>query len=313
LLRTRTPVQCNVDVSIIEINSTDARNLGVEYGSATLLSESFDPGGPIINPTTGAILGVTPSSTSRTTDNAFNQGVTVAGRRFGGTGALQILDPLRYRINALMSQGKAHILSNPRTTVLSGRTATFQVGGQVPIPASSTVGANGTTTAIVFKDFGVLLDIVPNALPNGNVTVRIRTEVSQPDFGVGVTPPGGGSPIPGFRRRSSVTEVTVPQNGTVALSGLISADEAISDSSVPILSRIPILGALFRSKNFRKNQSELVIFVKPRVLPNTLLDGTNAPAGVVAVGENTNAAAQMGNPGLRVFDAGAAIVAPTGQ
>jgi pilus assembly protein CpaC len=287
LLRTANPLQCNVDVSIIEINSTDARNLGVEYGSNALLTESQ-----------------TATGTTRTIGTDFRPGVGLVGGRFAGQGAVQILDPLRARINALQSQGKARILSNPRTTVLSGRTATFQVGGQVPIPAGSTTNGAGTSTTIVFKDYGILLDIVPNALRNGNVTLRVRTEVSQPDFGTAITPPGGGSPIPGFSRRSTITEVTVPANGTVALSGLISNDQSVTTTSIPILSRIPILGSLFRSKNFRNNQSELVIFVKPRVLENPIGSNSEAFAGVVAVGENSNIAAQMGNPGLRTFDSG---------
>jgi type II secretory pathway component GspD/PulD (secretin) len=250
----------------------------------------------------------TPAGTTRTIDPAFRPGVGLAGRRFGGLGATQFLDPFLYRINALATEGKARILSNPRTTVLSGRTATFQVGGQVPIPSGSTTNASGTSTSIVFKDYGILLDIGPNALRNGNMTLRVRTEVSQPDFGVAVTPPGGGSPIPGFSRRSTITEVTVPAGGVVALSGLISSDQSVTTSSVPILSRIPIIGSLFRSKNFRNNQSELVIFVKPRVLDNPLTLGSDSFAGVVAVGENSNAAAQMGNPGLRTFDSGSSIV-----
>ncbi|HEX9997818.1 MAG TPA: BON domain-containing protein [Abditibacterium sp.] len=312
LLRTSNTVQCNVDVSIIEINSTDARNLGIEYGSATLLSETQTPGSTNTSVVGGAtVTNVTPPTVSRTVDPAFKPGVGLAGRRFGGLGSTQFLDPFLYRINALATQGKARILSNPRTTVLSGRTATFQVGGQVPIPSGSTTNGSGTSTTIVFKDYGILLDIVPNALQNGNVTLRVRTEVSQPDFGVAVTPPGGGGPIPGFSRRSTITEVTVPAGGTVALSGLITADESVTTSSVPILSKIPIIGSLFRSKNFRNNQSELVIFVKPRVLPNPLAGNSDAFVGVTAAGENTNRAAQMGNPGLSVFDGGGGFSAPT--
>lgn len=299
LLRTPVPVQCNVDVSIVELNTNDSRQLGVQLGSVGLVSETVTPG--ITNPTTGV---TTPANTVRTIDNVFNQGVATLGNGFVGGQGLRVLDPFRVRLNAIIAEGRGRILSNPTTTVLSGRTAWFQVGGQVPIPAVSTVGSNGTTTGIVFKDFGILLDIVPNALPNGNVTLRVRTEVSQPDFAVGVSPPGGGSPIPGFRRRSMVTEVTVPANGTVALSGLITAEDARNESRVPILSKIPIIGSLFRSRDFRQNKTELVIFVKPRVLPNTLAAGTDAFAGVVAVGENTNVAAQMGNPGLRNFDSG---------
>ncbi|MBW3635473.1 MAG: BON domain-containing protein [Armatimonadetes bacterium] len=310
LLRTPTPVQCNVDVSIVELNTNDSRQLGVQFGSVSLVGETITP--PTIDPTTGVITN--PGGTVRTIDPTFNQGVVTGGNGFVGGQGFRVLDPFRVRLNALIAQGKGRVLSNPSTTVLSGRTATFQVGGQVPIPAGSTTNAAGTSTSIVFKDFGILLDIVPNALTNGNVTLRVRTEVSQPDFSTGIVPPGGGGPIPGFRRRSTVTEVTVPPNGTVALSGLITSDDTATESRVPLLSRIPIIGSLFRSRDFRQNKTELVIFVRPRVLPNTLPAGTDAFTGSVAVGENTNAAAVMGNPGLRTFDNGATFgAAPAAQ
>mgnify|MGYP002779483859 CR=1 FL=1 len=298
LLRTPKPLQVNVDVTIAEINSNDARNLGVQLGSATLLSET-----------------ITPQGITRTINPVFNPGVIQGGNGFAGFGRSGpnnngFIDPFRARLSFLVGDGKGRILSNPQTTVLSGRTATFQVGGQVPIPSGSTTNAAGTSSTIVFKDFGILLDIVPAVLENGTTTLRVRTEVSQPDFANGVTPPGGGSPIPGFRRRSTVTEVTVPPNGTVALSGLISSEDVRNETRVPVLSKLPIIGDLFKSKDFRNNKSELVIFVSPRVLANPLPDGQQAFAGTFAVGENSNVAAQMGNPGLSVFNGGAAIVNP---
>lgn len=307
LLQTRSPVQVNVDVTIAEINSNDARSLGVQYGSVSLTGESFAPAVPgttaTANGTTTTTPG-TPGITTRTINPTFNQGVALGGNGFLGLGPTGFIDPFRARINALVNNNRARILSAPSTTVLSGRTATFQVGGQVPIPSLSTVGANGSTTGIVFKDYGILLDVVPNALPNGVVTLRIRTEVSQPDFANGVTPPGGGSPIPGFQRRSTVTEVTVPPSGVLSLSGLISSQDTRTESGVPLLSKIPIIGSLFRSRDFRTNKTELVIFVRPRVLPNPLTGDQIAPAGVVAVGENSNSAATLGNRGLVGFDTG---------
>jgi len=307
LLQTKAPIEVNVDVTIAELNSNDARTLGVQYGTVSLTGVN-NTGTPAVpaTATTPAIPAV-PGTTTRTINNTFNQGVALAGNGFTGLGPTGFLDPFRARINALVSNNRGRILSAPSTTVLSGRTATFQVGGQVPIPGISTTGANGQTTAIVFKDYGILLDVVPNALPNGVVTLRIRTEVSQPDFANGVQQPGGGI-IPGFQRRSTVTEVTVPPNGVLSLSGLITSQDTRTETGVPILSRIPILGALFRSKDFRTNKTELVIFVRPHVLPNPLTGDQIAPAAVVAEGENSNVATRLGNPGLLGFDAGGASV-----
>ncbi|BCM90497.1 type II secretion system protein D [Abditibacteriota bacterium] len=294
MLQTKTPVQVNVDVTIAELNSSDARSLGVQYGTATVTSETQAADGTV----------------NRTINPAFNQGVAQAGNGFlgfgrsGPNGAYAFIDPFRARLNFLVSNNKGRILSAPSTTVLSGRTATFQVGGQVPIPAVSTIGSNGNTTAVVFKDYGILLDVVPNALQNGVVTLRVRTEVSQPDFANGVTPPGGGGVIPGFQRRSTVTEVTIPPSGILCLSGLIRSEDTKSETGVPILSKIPIIGSLFKSKDFRQNKTELVVFVKPHVMANPLTGDQIAPAGVVAVGDNSNSATQLGNPGIASFNGG---------
>jgi pilus assembly protein CpaC len=314
LLQTPNPVIVNVDISIVEINRNDAKNLGVQIGSAALLSETITATPPTVIPgvaggTGGAPIPPTviPGGTQRevTIDPTVTQGLFGFGEDV--TGSFRNLNPLRVRLDALYANGRARLLSNPRTTVLSGRTATFQVGGQVPFPAGSTSGAGGTTSTIEFKDYGILLDIIPIANTNGVVTMRVRSEVSAPDFATAVTPPGGGSPIPGFTRRSTVTEVTVRPNGTLALSGLIQNEERREISRVPVLSRIPILGQLFKSKRFINNESELVIFVQPTVQSNMLPPGTTAPASPVAVGNTTNVAATTGNPGIRTFDVGGSV------
>lgn len=311
MLMTPDPIQVNVDVQIVEINSTDARSLGVQYGSVALTAETVTPPTSVTtpNPIAGGdpIVTVTPGRTTRTIDPTFQQGIGLLGNGFIGTGGLSNLNPFRARINALYSNGNARLLSNPRSTVLSGRTATFQVGGQVPIPSGSTTGQAGTSTTIVFKDFGILLEVNPVANNDGIVTMRVRTEVSQPDPTLGIIPPGGGGLVPGFSRRQTVTEVVVGKGDTVALGGLIQNNLTKSISSVPFLSKIPILGALFKSKSFQRNQTELVIFVTPRVLPNTLPAGVNAWSGVSISDNTTNIGTQLGNPGITSFANGGSI------
>src|SRR5205085_2666570 len=99
------------------------------------------------------------------------------------------------------------------------RTNLRNLGFSFPILAdvSVTQTATGTQTGIEFKDFGVLIDIIPNADPSGVVTMRVRSEVSQPDFTIGFTPFAGASIIPGFTRRSAISEVTVQPGGTIAV------------------------------------------------------------------------------------------------
>ena len=286
MLRTPNPRIVDVDVSIVEINRNGLRNLGFIFPS---LSD---------NSGTGFVVG-------QRSQNPV--GPDSPGPVGNISRAVQAVSAFQAQLRAVVESGSARLLSNPHTTVLSSRTATFQVGGQVPVPVSITQTATGTTTGIEFKDFGVLVDVIPNATEDGVVTMRLRTEVSQPDYAIGFTPFPGASKIPGFSRRSTVTEVTVQPNGTIALGGLIQNSVTELTTSIPLLSRLPILGSLFKSKRFQRNETELVIFVTPRVLPNTLTPGQLAPAGVVAAGNTTNVATKLGNPGISSFDSGRSV------
>ncbi|MBV9470110.1 MAG: BON domain-containing protein [Abitibacteriaceae bacterium] len=284
MLQTANPVLVDVDVTIAEVDKTKLRNFGITFPS-------------LLDTGSGFTFGQIPDTTG---GNPFNPGL-----RSGPSGpfALNSVTPFQATLRAVVETGSGRLLSNPHTTVLSGRTATFQVGGQVPIPEAQTIGAAGQTTAIVFKDFGILVDVVPSASTDGVVTMRLRTEVSQPDFTLGFAVPGGGT-IPGFSRRATETEVTVRPRGTIALAGLIQNNVNTLIRKVPVLGNIPVLGALFSSRRYQRNETELVIFVTPTVLPNPLQPGTLAPAGVVAVGNTTNAGTVLGNPGINSFNSG---------
>ena len=290
MLVTPNPINVNVDVKLIEVNKNDLKNLGVTF--TNFLDGAANPIGFVLSePTRTGVPGLI-------TDNA---------------GDVRTRSPLQASIRAVIDNGRARLLSNPNTTVLSGRTATFQVGGQVPIPGQTTVTNSGSTTAIIFKDFGVLIDIVTSARLDGVVTMRVRTEVSQPDFTLGVTPPGGGSPIPGFARRSAVTEVTVQPGGTIALAGLLQNNARQLVRRVPLLSKIPVLGALFTSKRFQNDETELAIFVTPRVLPNPLTAGQVAPVAPIPSGNTVNVGTTTGNPGIATFNSGTIFTpAPAG-
>lgn len=293
LLVTPNPINVNVDVALVEINKNDLRNLGATFTS--FLDGAANPVGFVLSePTSGGVPGLV-------TANAGTNSTGVETRT---------RSPLQASLRAVIDNGRARLLSNPNTTVLSGRTATFQVGGQVPIPGSTTVTNSGSTTAIIFKDFGVLIDVVPSARPDGVVTMRVRTEVSQPDFTLGVTPPGGGSAIPGFQRRSAVTEVTVKPGGTIALAGMIQNNVQQLKRRLPLLSNIPVLGALFTSKRFQNDETELAIFVTPHVLPNPLKPGEVAPAAPIPVGNTINVGTTTGNPGIASFNTGGIFTSP---
>lgn len=298
LLMTPKPQSVDVDVSIVEITKTGLKNLGVHWAEGATTAENIA--------TTTDANNVTTRTVTRTIDpTVFNEGQITEGNGFAGFGGFSTFNPIRARLNALYTSGDAKLLSNPRTTVLSGRTATFQVGGQIAIPQGSTTNGSGTSVSIQFKDYGILIDVVPVVCDDGTVTLRVRSEVSQPDFANATTI--SGTVIPAFSRRASVTEVTVPKGGMVSLGGLITSTIQMNVNKIPLLGSIPVLGALFSSKRFQHDESELVVFVSPTVLPNPLKAGELAPASPFAVGENTNAATVLGNPGIGSFNTGKAI------
>ena len=101
--------------------------------------------------------------------------------------------------------------------------------------------------------------------------------------------------------------MTIARGGTIALGGLIARENRKLITKVPVLSNIPILGKLFQSKRFQDSQTELVIFVTPRVLPNPLAPGETAFAGVMAVGNNSNSGTVLGNPGIPQFNGGGVV------
>jgi pilus assembly protein CpaC len=276
LLQTPNPLLVNVDVSVVEINKTKFRNLGVAFPGLAETTPGFG-GGQIIG---GIGVGSGPS--------------TSFGTSFQAT------------LRALVDNNNARILSNPRTTVLSGRTAGFLVGGQIPVPVGTTTNENGTTISIGFKDFGILVNVIPVANPDGVITMRVFTDVSQIDNSVGFDFPFGGSTIPGFTKRTAASEVTVQTGGTIALSGLMNNNVTQAVRRVPVLSRIPILGALFTSKSFQRNETELVFFITPRLLPNPLRPGQTAPVTVI------NALDNQGTPqyGTGALQVGASTLTP---
>lgn len=290
MLQTPNPILVDVDISIVEISNSNLKNLGFQFPT---LQDSSGSGFVIGQRSVNLDL---PGPLANVAERSFRQ-----------------LTAFQAALRAEIRDNNVKLLSNPRTTVLSGRTATFQVGGQVPVPVSIVQTATGTTTGIQFKDFGVLVDVVPNASPDGNVTLRLRTEVSQPDPTIGFQPVAGAGIIPGFTRRATVSEVTIARGGTIALGGLISRENRRLITKVPILSNIPILGKLFQSKRFQDAQTELVIFVTPRVLPNPLAPGETAAAGVVAVGNNSNAGTVLGNPGIPQFNVGGVVAGGSPQ
>lgn len=173
--------------------------------------------------------------------------------------SLNVLSAINAGLNAqlrLMEQnGSASILAQPVLSARNGAEASFLAGGEFPYSVSN---INGTT--IQFKPYGIRLEITPTVDHNGVIRARIMSEVSDLDLSV------MGSSGPALRTRKTETEFNVLQGGTIVLSGLLSRDINASIDKVPFLGDIPVLGALFRSRRFQNNETELVVFVTPHAV-----------------------------------------------
>jgi pilus assembly protein CpaC len=163
--------------------------------------------------------------------------------------------PLPFALTALEQNGLGKILASPNLLCRSGKEAEFLAGGEFPIKIM-----NYKAQDVVWKRYGILLRVKPRADAAGRLSISLETEVSTLDKSMAVD----GIPAILTNRVSSHFDLTKPQ--TIALSGLLKNEDGNSTEGVPLLSRLPIIGALFSSKDFRENRSELIIFVRPSIL-----------------------------------------------
>ena len=167
-------------------------------------------------------------------------------------------------IDALKENGLTKVLAEPTLITQSGRPASFLAGGEFPIPVPQSSGGSGTTITIEYKTFGVGLNFTPTVLGNGKISMMVNPEVSELDFTRGVSLQGYIIPSLTTRRVSTVIELGDGQSFAVA--GLLKDDVREVVRKFPVLGDIPILGALFRSTSFQRNETELVIIVTPHLV-----------------------------------------------
>jgi pilus assembly protein CpaC len=151
------------------------------------------------------------------------------------------------------------VLSQPKLVCASGEKAEFVAGGEVPL-----LMVTQNTFAVEWKKFGIVLHVTPTADRSGNIGTEIYAEVSDIDRSISIR--ANGFEVPGFRLRDVKTNVTVKDGETIILSGLFNYNEDKEVSKVPLLGNIPILGELFKSRNFIEKKTELAIYVTPRVV-----------------------------------------------
>jgi pilus assembly protein CpaC len=163
-------------------------------------------------------------------------------------------------IDALKSDGLVKVLAEPTLIALSGETAFFNAGGEFPVPVPQGLG----TVAIEYRKFGVSLKFTPTVLADNKINIRVAPEVSELDFSSAVQ--FGGFVIPGLSSRNAETVVELADGQSFAIAGLLRDTVRDASSKFPFLGDIPILGVLFRSKSFQKNETELIIIATPRLV-----------------------------------------------
>lgn len=172
---------------------------------------------------------------------------------------------LQSMLNAMETRGQAKTLAQPTLLALSGEKASFLAGGEFPIPVAQSGNGNGVNAITVeFKQFGVSLAFTPTVLGDKTINLIVEPEVSQIDPAASIVL--NGISIPGLRTRRASTTLELRDGESFAIAGLLSKDLQTSVSQIPFLGSLPILGALFRSTNFQRGETELLIVVTPHLV-----------------------------------------------
>lgn len=197
-------------------------------------------------------------------DAVFRPQPLLFGHVYGPGGWHRLYD-FAHQVHALIQDQKARVLSEPNLLVNDGEEATILIGGEIPLPVAQAAIGGAASVTIEWKPYGVTLKIKPTISHDSEkVLLEVAPEVSSLDYGNAVTI--GGLVLPAMRTRRAQTTITLPDNGILAIGGLIQSDQSKAVDKIPILGDLPIIGQLFRHDTFIQNKSELIILVMPQIL-----------------------------------------------
>lgn len=234
------PVQVTLNVRIAEMSRTVVRNLGVNWQALGTIGRI------------GGMPALTLNANVDTLSCGASAGLICGGGNFNGV------------IDALAQDNLAHVLEEPNLTVMSGQSASFQVGGEFPIPISQTNGA----LSIDFKEYGIILSFLPTVMSDGRINIHVKPEVSQLDKADGINLTAGNSSIvvPALTVRRAESTVELGSGQSFAIAGLLQQTTADNGTNIPGLGDAPLLGALFRDNTFQRLDDELVIIITPYIV-----------------------------------------------
>lgn len=238
--------QVQLQVRVAEVSRSKMRDLGSSYTSVNGGTSVYASGGGPASLTSSILpaLGTTFAGSALNLF-LFNNAI--------GTAAY---------IRALQTQGALRQLAEPNLIAMNGQSASFLAGGEFPVPIVQ--GGEKSTVSIVFKEYGVRLNFKPTIIDEDHIRLELEPEVSTIDFANGVK--FDGFLIPALRTRRAKTGVELRDGQSFALAGLLDNNETKSLSKVPVLGDIPVLGALFKSKSFQKNETELMFIVTAQLV-----------------------------------------------
>ncbi|HXT05385.1 MAG TPA: type II and III secretion system protein family protein [Roseiarcus sp.] len=238
--------QVSLRVTISEIRRDVLKQLGVSYaGLGPNASGGFGSGVSALNITN-------PFAVNGALGNSATIGWTMGGEKLTAT------------LNAFEQEGVSRTLAEPTVTAVSGERAKFLAGGTIPIPASENCTSGVCQLSFVQQPYGVTLNFTPVVLSQGRIQLRVATEVTDIDYSKQLNI--GNTSIPGFRTRKNETTVELPSGGSIVSAGLISTQSATAVTGLPGLMNLPVLGSLFRSRDYQRQETELLIIVTPYIV-----------------------------------------------
>ena len=255
LISVHGPQQVQLEVKIAEVSRSGMKKMGLNF----LNNSNWNIGVFAVGETEGAGLATNANGTL----NQITESLTTLNAPFGD--AFQVAlhsvkgDTLGI-LSLLKGQNLARYLANPTLVSMSGQPAEFLVGGEFPIPVQ---GNEGQTT-IDYKQFGVMLRFTPTVLGPDTISLYVAPEVSDVDYSLAVM--SGGVQVPGLKTRRSATTLQLRDGQSFIMAGLLKENSRENIDKIPFLGDIPILGTLFTSKEYQKDESELVVLVTPRLV-----------------------------------------------
>jgi pilus assembly protein CpaC len=273
-LKIDAPNQVNLRVRVAEVSRTVEKQFGIDwFNAANTGAAAFGlvSGGTAITAATSSASTIAPflpgfnsSSTAPQFFNTQGTGLLSSNTTSNLYGGLNVgSKSINALVSALENEGLITILAEPNLTAVSGQKASFLAGGQFPVPVPQASGS-GTVITIDYKSFGVSLAFVATILGSNRISLHVEPEVSQIDTSNEVSI--AGTTVPGISTRKAETTVELASGQTFAIAGLMQNNLTQQLNKYPWLGDLPVLGALFRSEAFQRNESELVILVTPYIV-----------------------------------------------